>query len=750
MEQPSDAKKLARWVASNRNLMLVFGIALGFVFLGLYSQTQVTLRASRARDFERVSSEFTTSPYILTITYPKLLLLESPDNARAPMTLQLSSRLPLPAPMSSSVTSTPPLFIVTLSSTNEVIEFTDEKGAPLVPRIVLTPTLFTPTVIYLHQATSVTRPPAVQITVHVDDETGNRIPLLSAMNLEIALESGEALLVSRLYEFLGTTSILISLVTGLVGVGWKWWETEQRAREAREREAREQEQKAQEQRERERQAQEQREREQRERERQEQERQRRVIETVLGKVESLQTLLASDLSEAARCYWEYSQEKDFPWQESEVKNRLKSLWTVQSPIPLQHTLTLLQAYPGQWVETRAQIGTDSIDQSLIWAWRMLDKDWQQRIRPMLDETVWKKIEASQWQAILKPWRHVYFWKPTYPSAPPNIAKALELLGLARNPFGSIQAECDELLFDTWIDVEWTALLQDPRPRIVVGKPSSGKTALALFTIRASVCAKTAFPIYVSSCPTEPTRRAQLDYLARAVTRTLLHFVAFYPRSFLEQDVASYSAMAYLLGMYIGAERDLALEFQKAGLEPIGEGRRVLQELERLLANTSRATPPEDEMLALLGAARPYGFPHTIVLVDLPDTTPAAKPMLDDVASVWLDIASLLQGELSYLKILGSDELDTLVKNEVIRLGWSEQQLLMLLRNRLGIVGVESLDTWCDQSARQFSPERLLVETAQGLPGRLIHLGNQLLAQLATHPILPALTDKDLDDVLGKP
>lgn len=712
MEESSIASKRA---LGNWTLIVLFLIAIVFLLIGLYSQTQVTLRESRARSFnvESIALLHSNTTYTLTITYPEFLLLASAEKSRAPLTLQLF-------PFSTTVTTTQPTFIVTLSSTSDVIDFTDREGVPRVPSIVVTPTLATSAVIYLHQSTSVTspRPPRAKISVQVHDAEGNP-KFSSPPNLNVILESGEDLFWSRLYELLGTTSIFISLVTGLMGIGWKWWEQEQKERERRE----------------------QQEKERQEQERREQERKRNAIETALDKIKSLEALLHSNVSEAARRYWEYSHATDFPWQESEVKNRLPTVWVLNAPRELQNLVTLQRAFPEQWTKTLAQIGNDAAIQSLIWAWRMLDEDWQQRIRSMLVGNVEKEIQARSWQAILKPWRQVYFWKPGYSSTPLDVAKALGLLGLERNPFGSARAECDELLFDTWVDVEW-ASLQAPQLQTVVGKPGSGKTALALFIIRASVCAKTAFPIYVSGCPTEPTRRAQLDYLARAVARTLLHFVAFYPKSFLEQDIASRSAMAHLLGMYIGVGKDLALQFQKAGLEPIGEGRRMHQELERLLSNTALAAPPEDEMLALLGAARPHGFPYTLVLVDLPDTTQ------NDVASVWLDLAALLQGELVYLKILGSDELKALAKNVVVQLGWLEGQLQTLLRNRLGVVGVESLATWCAPSAQQFSPEQRLVQAAQGLPGRLIHLGNQLLAQLTTHPDDPRLTEQDLHIVLG--
>jgi hypothetical protein len=758
MEQPSVARKLARGFGGNLKFILVFLAAILFLFLGLYSQTQITLRESRARDFEPVSRNFThsTGEYILAITHPKFLLLENAEKSRAPITIQLSQVLPLPTPTSSLVTpastspaiSTQPLFIVTLSSTSDIIEFTDKEGLPLVSRIVLTPTLSysASAVIYLHQSTSVTRPDTAEISVQVADESGK--PLLPLFNFQIALESGEALFGSRLCELAGTTSTFLSLIAALWSVGWKLWEKEQQARETREQEAREQEQKAREQREREQKEREQKEKERQEQERQEYERQRQTIETALSKVESLQALLDSNLSEAARFYWEYSRRTDFPWQEDEVRNRLQSIWTLNAPRELQNLITLRFAFPQGWTDAHTQIGTGITAQSLIWAWRILDENWQQQIRPMLDEPLLKKIEASQWQAILKPWRQICFWKSGYSSTSPDVAKALELLELQRNPFGSEQAEQDELLFETWVDWAWP--LETPQTQIIVGKQGSGKTALALGTVRASVCAKTAFPIYVSDCPTEPTRRAQLNHLARATARTLLHFVAFYPRSFLEQDIASRSAIAYLLGVYIGVGKDLSLQFQKAGLEPIGEGKRMLQELERLLLGASLTLPPEDEMIAMLSTARPHGFPYTIILADLPEVSPITASTLDDTARALLDLSTSFHGEPLYLKIFLPTELNALaLNNDVIRLEWSEKQLQTLLGNRLGIAVVKSLNAWCNPEAANSDPDQHLIQAAQGLPGRLIYLGNKLFARLAAHSDYPKITVQDLDDVLGK-
>lgn len=734
MEQTSVAKESARRLGNLKYILVL--IVILFLFVGLYSQTQVTLRELRARDFKQASSEFFYSNvgYTLTLTYPKFLLLESPKNSRTPMTLQLFPILPLSAPISSSVTSTQPLFSVTLSSTSEAIKFTDEKGVPLAPRVVLTPTLSTIAVIYLHQSTSEARPPTVQITLHVNDERGNQITLAPALNLEIALESGEDLFMARLCELLGTTSIFISLVTGLLGVGWKWWEQEQQARKERERERKEQEDK---------------ERKRQEQERQEQERKRHAIETTLGKVESLRALLQGNLSEAARGYLEYTQKNDFPWQESEVRNRLQAIWTLDAPQALQSLITLQRAFPERWTETLGQIGNETAIQSLVWAWRMLDPDWQKRIRPMLTGTVEKEIEARSWQAILKPWRHVCFWKSGCFRLSLEVVKALELLELQRSPFGSERAEADELLFDTWVDWEWS--LDTPQPQIIVGKHGAGKTAIAFHTIRNSIKDKTAFPIYVPDFPNQATRHAQLDNLARAMARTVLHFMAFYPRSFLEQDVTGRSAIAQLLGVYIGVGKDLALQLQKAGLDSVAEGRRVFQELERLLSNTLLAPPPDDELIALLAAARPSRFSYTILLVDLPNVSEeTAISTMSDTARALLDLSSVFRGEPLYLKILLPDELNAFaLNNDVIRLVWSEERLHMLLHNHLGIAGVESLNVWCDPEAAKYYPDQHLIQAAQGSPGQLISLGNKLLARLVSHPDYPKITAPDLDDILSQ-
>lgn len=468
-----------------------------------------------------------------------------------------------------------------------------------------------------------------------------------------------------------------------------------------------------------------------------------------NEIRRLAGLVNSDPSEGGRRYLEYIQSDDWVWQDPMIQQHLRGVWEIASPQALRHTVALRSALVDdeKWKKAQAEIGTENVHKSLVWAWRMLDEDWQKHIRPMLAGTVEREIESRSWQAILKPWRQVCFWKPNCFHTPPNLAKAIELLELQRNPFSSERAEQDDLLFETWVGLEWS--LQTPQPQIIVGKHGAGKTALALYTIRNSIEHKTAFPIYVPDFPNEPTPYAQLDNFARAMARTLLHFLAFYPRSFLEQDIASQSAMTHLLGLYIGTGSNLALQLQKAGLESIAEGKRMFQELERLLSNISLARPPDDELITLLSAARPSGFPCTIILVDLPEVSETTIKTLGDTARALLDLLSAFHGEPIYLKMLLPDALSALApNNDVIRLVWSEERLRTLLRNRLGILGAKSLNAWCDPEAAQSDPDQSMIQAAQGLPGRLIHLGNELLAQLASHPDYPKITAQDLDKVLG--
>jgi hypothetical protein len=84
----------------------------------------------------------------------------------------------------------------------------------------------------------------------------------------------------------------------------------------------------------------------------------------------------------------------------------------------------------------------------------------------------------------------------------------------------------------------------------------------------------------------------------------------------------------------------------------------------------------------------------------------------------------------------------------VLLAWSQADLEELLVNRLRWVGYQSLGSLCDPEARMLAPDERLVRAAQGVPRRLIQLGNQLLARVATHPDEPRLTAADLDAVLG--
>jgi hypothetical protein len=467
-------------------------------------------------------------------------------------------------------------------------------------------------------------------------------------------------------------------------------------------------------------------------------------------------LVKSNPSEGSRRYLEYSRHDDWVWQDPVIQQRLKGMWETTSPKALQHTVTLWRAFDeNRWEETVGQSSNVEVYyRSLVWAWRILDEDWQQnRIRRMLPEVVQRNIEQELWQAIFKPWHHVCFWRDGCFVPPPDVAEGVRLLELQRNPFGSERAEFDELLFTCRIEREELGLLQTYQPHIVIGEHGSGKTALAFFMVHDCVNSRTVFPVYVPTFPVDPSRYVQLDNLARAAARTLLHYLAFYPRSFLTQDIANRSALAHLLGLYIGTGSTLALELQKAGLEPLGSGEQMLKELERLLQKVSLAAPPEDELIDLLGAARPREFERVSLLLDLPDIhTTVAETRASDLAHTLLDLMQPFQRARVYLKIFLPAELGAVVQgNPAIRLTWSDTELQSLLRKRLEVCGIDgqSLAILCDVSARTASPDARLVRAARGLPGRLIHLGNQLVARVASHSDNPRITAQDLGDVLDK-
>lgn len=471
----------------------------------------------------------------------------------------------------------------------------------------------------------------------------------------------------------------------------------------------------------------------------------------------LPTLLKGDSSEGAHRYLEYAQSDDWIWQDVTIKNRLDRVWEANACVELQNVVKLHTSFElseTERINASKQIGQPQVEKSLIWAYRVLDKEWQQRSLEILPKYVRLEIEKQSWKAIFHPSPHVHPWRPCPPWNSIGDMQGPRQLELPPNSFGSSSAENDFRLLETRVNPSALTWLQELKPTLLFGKPGSGKTSLCLFHVIDSVHdnQRTLFPIYHPQIASEATPHAQLNGLGKTLAAALLYYLAINPREFVERDIEGKAAIACLLGTYICAGRELSLRFHRNGLPAMGLGSQMLKELDQLVPKKSKNLP-EDELIDLLRVARPSDYTWTFVLVDMAHETKRDESTLKTAECIHalIELMWPLESAGTFLKMLLPDELRPCLKLPNLpgaeELIWTNDELTTLLQKRLFVYGVESLAIGCDVEARFPNPDERLVKAAQGLPGRLIQLGNELSTRASNRTSLK-ITAADLDDVLG--
>ena len=488
-------------------------------------------------------------------------------------------------------------------------------------------------------------------------------------------------------------------------------------------------------------------------------RQRR--QKAIEEIESLGSLLRSDLSAAARRYMELSARGGGVWKSGQVQHALQELWKTTAPTELRCTVELLSCLEDseRFFSSVKSVGPEHSGDVLLWAVEQLDDEWRQKAsngvsllvqqpeyRQYITGAVLQAIEQRPWRAILQAWSHVSLWRGFPPAADPELARGLRYLGLKSNPFGSGQAETDTLLRKSRIAPPWLEDLHGPRSALLVGGPGSGKTATALLLAYDNLQRHDAFPVYYPATPDA----LRLDDLAQVLAQTLPRYLVIVPAGFLKRAVAGRSAIAHLLARYVSP--NLALCFHQAGLPSTGEDK-LLREIEDLTHGCSFQKPLTDnELLALLSEARPRGFQYTIMLLDVQrQTDEGENTSSEQCLQSLLDLSDALARVCVFIKIFLPDTFQKSLRRaqlplEPTQLQWSNDDLFRLLKNRLKQFGDETLVAWCDPREGYLSPDSRLVRAAQGTPGGLIRKGNELLRRIGQTQ--HRLTVDDLDDVLG--
>jgi hypothetical protein len=189
---------------------------------------------------------------------------------------------------------------------------------------------------------------------------------------------------------------------------------------------------------------------------------------------------------------------------------------------------------------------------------------------------------------------------------------------------------------------------------------------------------------------------------------------------------------------------LRIHLQRAGLEARGARDYVLGEVRRLTGESVSEAPLDViALMDLLGKARPAGPSQSYVVIDLPvEPDNEHLPAVSRSLRLLLQMAVPLASRGMHLKVFLPERLRSEVVGswfeEPISLVWKDEELRDMLQRRLKVArsDLESLEQICDSEARKLDPDSGLVRAANGSPGRLVRLGNEMLARVKGERLTP--------------
>lgn len=723
----------------------------------------------------------------LLIAHPKKLVRDGPDEARQVLWAWLTcTASPPPAP-----------YAVALEPINGGVAFVDKDGAPVAPRLVLTPTIqaTTAATLYLRRAALVgNEPSAVTLTARLFDANGREL-IPGGVRFSVYLETGwEAFWRHLGQRLLSPTTPLLTLAAGLVALAvQEYRRAEERRFQGRmklegQRLATEQERVAEE--------------------------KRAAHQARLAEIDQIHRFIPYQLDEALKLYNEYQRRSTTlsEWQTDDVSTSLTAVWRAINrhdwqKIILTQAVSLLreQQYPLasemvalvqsldpdnqaardiQLVTELAQPAVSAKDtilplierhgiEKVVETLQRVDGQYEfQRgdlVTRLLSQLRHNPEYADQMQQLLEADRvgHALLfqvdwpqlWSAAYLGDPRKIGVWLGRVGLGFNPFGPETAELDPRLPWYVIDVIYEEA-RGARPLLVTAAPGAGKTAAALMLAYncghppANPRQPGTFPVYyplrLVTAFAEHTSTI-LAPLVRATVREILRYLSLQPQGLLDLPLFSQDAMRRLLALaYVGSESLLAAAVGR--LPPSLQKTLALGSLSESWSRPSRLR--DEDWLDLLSEALPAGFYRYEWLVDVPGRMNALLPdQLPDRLIKLVDLATPLAIVGVHLKLFVADDVAGILGDppglDVVCLKWDEEGLRLMLDQRIRQTGGDSLMALCGPDvARDF--ETRLIQAAQGSPRRLVQLGNALLNSAASRAAGdPLLTEEDLEAALAK-
>ncbi len=429
-------------------------------------------------------------------------------------------------------------------------------------------------------------------------------------------------------------------------------------------------------------------------------------EEALTVIDELTSLIRDNPSEGARRYLEFKA-KGGVWQSGQVRARLDEIWEKNAPRELKTAVALMEGSPLKEVEE------SEIRDALLWAYTHLDDDWRCRAADVLHRVgVSTPQQERLWLSLLR----------IHPTSSADVdwdrMRGLRQLGLERNPFGAEKAEADPLfLLEVRTYPSWWSKVTPIQSGLFVAEYGGGRTTMALLLAHDLLQSKEAFPVYWKPASVEMSP----NHLVQAIAQALVNYIALRPSVYISSAHSARTAIARLLN---GCFADPLDALRRAGLPAVGEGQRVLRELESLL-DTLRFSRPllPNDYLPLLNDARLSEFPHTLVLLDIQQ-----EP---GESALWhiLTLMDPLARTGVFLKVFLPVSPNTEHLGE--RILWSGEDLKELLSRRFALLGPgETLEAWCElKKWRELPPDDRLIAAARGNPAALIRLGNRLLSRI---------------------
>lgn len=466
------------------------------------------------------------------------------------------------------------------------------------------------------------------------------------------------------------------------------------------------------------------------------------------------------------------------WEDIEVWEDVRFTWERKAPLPLQTWIKLVEGKPIPKLDLVTL-------EALVWGRRLDPRYWEEKGKALIEtliapdslellvrlfsersdlrksllhsEIIGRRLEElgrsipenqrghlktlQNWRELPPPVMPSPWEKVVRPSDPQEFTEWLKQCGFRENPFGPEMAELDPRLSDYGYWPDFLGPARGPQPVLVLGASGSGRTAAALLLHQKCLFppgnpeeART-FPVWleiIDSWPQSP--EGWLEGLGRALAEALLQVCGRDPDALFFSPEAS-PAVAQLFARYFGPAASVEVHLRRKGLSGSAVDY-VLGEIEMYTGRLSGERSDLTALWDLIGRARPTDLEATYVLLDIPTFRPTdADPRIKSLAT-FMDMAGPLARRGVYMKLFLPEEasqplLDSWPAQPIFLKKWPERDLREMLQKRLRQSSDGKVETLQSIFAGQDyppDPDTWLVRSAEGLPRRLVQLGNQMLQE----------------------